>query len=306
MNCNCPEGYILEVVGEENICKKTTIITDVECPPGCSTIIDLEGNTVCSCLEVEEPTVLPIRTLVSVSDTSYFKEVSFTIAYKPTEGRWNSYHSITPDFYISHQQHFQQGNNYGVDAGKIWSHTLGNSSFQVFNGRLEPFIVEYVNVNQGANKILESVSLEVESRRWQNEYDYAVKKGVGFNKVVVYNSTNNSGVLNLFEQKNNNDVRNYPKTNTDNTQDILYSSLDGVHTFNYFYNRVIQQENNVPIWIWNESMSRKNINPRAVSFKGKRLLERIRGSYFFVRLTNDKESRYQISFNKAENKEIVG
>lgn len=257
------------------------------------------------CIKEEEQEPSSERTLIDVTDPQYFKEVSWTVAYKPTEGRWISYYSIKPDYYISHQQHFQQGSNHGVDAGKIWSHLLGNSSFQVLNGRLEPFIVEFPNLNQGATKLLETLSVDVEARRWQNEYDYAVKKGIGFNKVEIYNSTNNSGTLNLFEQKNIRDTRNYPKTNNDNTQDILYSSQDRTHTFNYFFNRVINQENNVPTWLWDSSMVEKTINPKAVSFTGKRVLERLRGDYFYTRLTNDKESRYQISINKVVNTEIV-
>lgn len=305
MNCNCPPGYTLIVEEPNPICRKTITITDIECPPGCTTVIGIDGNARCSCLEEEEPTITTIKTSVDMSDTSFFREVSFTIAYKPTEGRWVSYYSMKPDYYVAHQQHFQQGSNYGRDAGKLWSHLLGNSSYQVLNGRLEPFIIEYINPSQGATKLLESISLDVESRRWQNEYDYAVKRGVGFNKAVVYNSTNNSGILNLVEQKSLRDVRDYPKTNSDNTQDILYSSSDRKHYFNYFYNRVINQENNIPAWIWDTSMVDKSINSKAVSFKGKRLLERLRGDYFYTRLTNDKESRFQIILNKAENTEIV-
>ncbi len=286
-------------------CTCTTIIPDISCPPGCTTVILGNGNAVCSCLEVVEPIIKPKKVPVDFSDTTFFKEVSFTLSYKPTEGKWISYHSIKPDYYVSHQQHFQQGSNYGIDKEKMWSHLLGNTSYQVFNGRLSPFIVEYVNPNQGARKLLETISLDVEGRRWQNEYDYAVKKGIGFNKLNIYNSTNNSGILNLFEQKSIADTRNYPKTNNDNTQDILYTSLNGNHTVNYFYNRVINQDNNVPIFLWDSCMVNKTINDSAISFKGKRILERLRGDYFYVRLINDKESKFQISLNKSENSEIV-
>ncbi len=302
MACNCQSiDCTQSTIGSVVYCTCTTILPNITCPDGYELEILGNGNAVCVGIE----STAPIKTPISFDDINYFTPVHWTISYSPIMGRWTSYFSFTPDYYVNHQNHFQTGNNYGVDKEKIWSHSLGNSSFQVFNGRLEPFIVEYVNPNQGAKKLLESISLEVESRRWQNEYDYSVKKGIGFNEAIIYNSTNNSGVLNLFEQKNLNDVRSYPKTNADNSQDILYSSLDGNHTFNYFFNRVINQENNIPIWIWDESMIKKNVNAAAVSFKGKRLLERMKGSHFFTRLTNNSESRYQISLNKAENKEIV-
>jgi hypothetical protein len=302
MNCNCPPGYT--AVGSN--CNKTTVIVNVECPPGCSLVLESNGNARCSCNDIQEPIRTPIKTPVDFDDTTFFNPLNWTIAYKPTEGRWISYYSFVPDYYINHQQYFQQGSNYGIDGGKLWSHLLGNTSYQVLNGRIEPFVIEYVNPSQGAAKLLESISVEVEGRRWQNEYDYAVKKGIGFNKVNIYNSTNNSGVLNLFEQKTLRDTRDYPKTNSsNNTQDILYSSLDRNHSFNYFYNRVIDQENNVPQFLWDAVMVTKEVNPKAVSFKGKRVLERLRGDYFFVRLINDVESRYQISLNKAINTEIV-
>lgn len=306
MACTCPNiDCTQETIEGVVYCNCSTTIEDITCPEGCEVIILEDGNAQCSCLEVVEPTITPIRVPIDFDNISYFKEVSWTIAYKPTEGRWVSYYSFTPDYYLSHQQHFQQGSNYGIDKEKLWSHNLGNNSFQVLNGRLEPFIVEYVNVNQGASKLLESVSLDVESKRWQNEYDYSVNRGIGFNKVNIYNSTNNSGILNLFEQKTLRDTKDYPKTNVDNTQDILYTSSDREHTFNYFYNRVINQDNNIPQYLWDESMINKNINSKAVSFKGKRILERMRGDYFYVRLINDKNSRYQISLNKAINSEVV-
>ncbi len=300
-NIDCTQETIEGVV----YCNCPAIIENIVCPEGCETVILPSGNAKCSCLETLEPTVTPEKTPVSFDNSLYFKPIGWTIAYKPTEGRWVSYYSFFPDYYVNHQQHFQTGSNYGTDGGKLWSHLLGNTSYQVFNGRIEPFIVEYVNPSQGAKKLLESISLEVEGRRWQNEYDYAVKKGVGFNKVNIYNSTNNSGILNLIEQKTLRDVKDYPKTNSDGTQDILYSSLDRNHHFNYFYNRVISQENNVPQFLWDEVMVNKTVNTKAVSFRGKRVLERLRGDYFYVRLINDKESRFQISLNKVENLEIV-
>lgn len=306
MACTCQQIDCTQSTIEGVVyCTCTDIISSISCPPGCTVILLENGNAVCSCLDIVEPEITPVRTPIDFSDTNFFKEVSFTISYKPTEGRWISYFSLVPDYYISHQQYFQQGSNYGIDKEKLWSHLLGNSSYQVLNGRLEPFIVEYINPNQGASKLLETISLDVESKRWQNKYDYAVKKGIGFNKLNIYNSTNNSGILNLFEQKSLRDTKDYPKTNIDNTQDILYTSLNRTHTFNYFYNRVSNQDSNIPIWLWDESMINKSINNKAVSFKGKRVLERLRGDYFYVRLINDRSSQYQISLNKAANIEIV-
>ena len=43
-------------------------------------------------------------------------------------------------------------------------------------------------------------------------------------------------------------------------------------------------------------MINKTINPKIVSFTGKKLLERMRGNTFIVRLENQSESRFKINF----------
>src|SRR5690606_7301496 len=121
----------------------------------------------------------------------------------------------------------------------------------------------------------------------------------------IYNSTNNSGNLNLVHQKSLAQTARYPKTNTDNTQDILYSSEDGQITFDYFFNRVKNQNNNIPQWRKDVNDIQKTVNPQAVSFKGKPLLERMRGETFLVRFTQDSETRYGMMLKTLKSDEII-
>lgn len=249
--------------------------------------------------------VAPVRTLVDFDNTDYFIDTSWTIAYKPTEGSWSSYFSFTPDYSPFHNNFFQVGYNWGQDKETLWTHTMSNKSFQVFQGRLYPFIIEYPIQNENVNKMLNSIQLNVEGKRYQNNWDYSQWKGVGFNKLTIYNNTNNSGVLNLVEQKSFGDIKNYPKTNSDNTQDILYSSVEDKHNINYFFNRVADQSNNLPLWLTDKNNILKTVNPKAVNFTQKKLLERLKGESFLVRLTNDKESRFEILLKGSTNDETV-
>lgn len=244
-------------------------------------------------------------TQIMFDDSDYFVDNSWTIACNLAQGVWNSYFSFTPDYYVSNFDNFQVGYNWGQDRETMWSHLMGNKSYQVFQGRLYPFIIEAVVPNENANKFLDSISLNVEAKRYQSQWDYSQWRGIGFNKAIIYNNTQNSGVLNLVEQKTISDVRNYPKTNFLGTeQDILYTSKDGKHTFNYFYNRVINQQQNIPNWLWDINMVNKTINPKAVTFKGIRpILERLIGEYHIVRLINDKESRFEITLKNTINTE---
>lgn len=238
----------------------------------------------------------------------YFEDVSWTVACKLSEGTWNSYHSLTPDFYNSHYDYFQTGFNWGQDAGSVWAHNLDNSSFQVFNGRKYPFTVEFPIINENANKFLNSLSLNIEAKRWQNDWDYSLWKGIGFNKAVIYNSTQNSGNLLLVEKKVISDERKYPQTNfTKTEQSILYTPKEGKHIINYFFNRVSNQDKNIPQWLWDKNMINKTVNTNVVNFKNhKGVLERLRSAEnFIIRLTNDSESRYQITLKNSINSETI-
>ena len=246
---------------------------------------------------------------VFFNNTTLFEDVSWTIAFKPLEQAWVSYYDFKPDYYLAHNNYFQTGLNYSNSSnlnGTLWSHLLTNRSYQVFYGTLYPFIVEFPQKNENVNKVFNNTSINVEARRYQNEWDFSVMRTVGFNKAEVYNSTNNSGVVNLIQQKTLSDIGKYPKTNTNNTQDILVTSFEGKHNFNYIYNRVINQDSNVQQYLWDKCMINKQVNPHAVSFKNyKQVLERLRGDVFLVRLTNDLESRYNIEFKNTINTEQI-
>lgn len=250
---------------------------------------------------------------IDVDNENYFEDVSWTISFKAGEG-WNSYFTFYPDYTISKVDHFEVGYNFGQDEETLWQHPMNNSSFQVFQGRLNPFMVEYPIINENTNKLLNSLSLNVESKRWQTVYqenniwqnslDYSQHPEIGFNKAYIWNNTNNSGLLELVEQRTLSQAKDYPKTKL-NSQEILFTALEGKHTFNYFYNRIINERNNIPMFINDKNRILKTINPQAVAFKGKPVLEKLKGETFNVTLINDKESRFNILLKNSVNNETL-
>ena len=236
-------------------------------------------------------------TVINEKTIKLFEEVIWTVAYKPADQSWVSYYSYKPDYYINYNDYFRTGHNYGIDKESLWNHNLNNKSFNVFQGRLEPFIVEVPLTNQNANKVLNTITLDIEAKRYQNEWDYTDWKGVGFNKVVVYNDNNNSGLLKLNQQTKLQDLSA--------KEEVFYTTLDGKHTFNYFYNRVKNQDNNIPIWLNDKSRINKKLNNLAIAFTGKKLLERMKGNTFLVRLIQDSDSRHNILLKNIFSKETV-
>lgn len=289
MNCNCPQNYTL--VGDE--CVKTTVITDVECPPGCETLVRPNGTAYCRCTDSIEPTTELVKTPIYFDNKNYFKDVSWTVSYKPTEGAWNSYFTFYPDYSLSHQEHFQVGYNWGVDKQTIWKHPMNNDSFGVFQGKYNPWILEFPIANDNVNKILNSLSIDVEARVYTDQYDYSAQKDAGITDVFIYNSDNNTGQLILHPQKTLADERKYPITEG-NKQHILSTFTEGKQTFNSFYNRILKDDSRIPHLLRDENNIFKTVNPRIVKFGGKKVLERMRGNGFIVNLSNTQSSQFQV------------
>ena len=123
------------------------------------------------------------------------------------------------------------------------------------------------------------------------------------NKSIIYNNIVCSGELNIKPEKSRySNSKNYPKTNTNNTQDIMVLNTDNDKwEYNYFYNRVKNSKNNIPFILKDDNQIDLAVNSEAISFGGKRLLERLNGDYFLNRLTYEKDSRFKMIFKFATN-----
>lgn len=301
MICNCPsEDYIQSIVEGVVVCTRTIVLEGKECPQGCTLVLDqLTGNAYCDCVEEVDPIIKNVLLPVAIDETT-FRDVSWTIAFSPIMNSWIGYYSFKPNYYISHNNYFQTGINNPTDETEfgLWSHLLTNKSYGVFYGKKYGFEIEYPIKDDLVGKTLQNVNLFTEVRRYHNNYDFAPDVNLSFNKSIIYNNTHCSGYLNLIPEKNRSYAFNdYPKTNNDGTQDIMLINSDvDKWSYNYFYNRVKSNFNNLPFIEKDENQIQMFLNPNAVSFKGKSFLERIEGNYFLNRLTYDMDSRLSIIF----------
>lgn len=236
--------------------------------------------------------------VVEFTDTNYFEDCSWTIAYSPLVKSWISYYSFKPNYYIGYHNYFQTGINSSVDPAEegLWSHLSFLSSYQVFYGKLHPFTIEYATKTKGTNSMLVDLQYWLDVRKYYNKYDYSDAFGVGFNKGIVYNNHQNTGELNLFHQKNNDLSQNlkYPKHNLSSV-DILQTEINGKWSFNYLYNVIRNEKNGLPLWLYDCSQVEKSIDHRLMDYRST-FKDRMRGDYFLVRLTNDLESRFKFLF----------
>lgn len=239
---------------------------------------------------------------VSTSDKNFFKDVSWTIAYSPIYQSWVSYYDFFPDFAISYNDYFQTGHNNDKSKRGIWTHLITNKSYQVFYGEKFEWTVEIPTKVEYINKTMNHLNIWATSKRFQEEYDFVEHRKRAFNKLVVYNNTNNSGNLLLNYSDG---VKNRPQIVDEVSQKIPTTHTDNKINVNYFYNRVINQDNNIPLWKWDENEIKKSLNPIAISFKGKKVLERLKGDVMFVRASQYESSLFKHTFKWNQNNESV-
>lgn len=245
------------------------------------------------------------RTVINLGDPKYFKNCSWTASYNFYTKSWIAFHSYKPNYYVDSIDFFSSGMN--GDNSSFWSHDLYNGSFQVFYGKIWPFIVEPVIKFDQALRQLNSVEFDTEVRRYNNEFDYTIKRQVpGFNKAIIYNDLYNSGILNLtlVDKRDMRLVGKYPIRNFD-SWNIEVSPANYKWRFNQFF--ALNRDNSeIPMWIYQGNNEEKNLNQASFNYKKPDFtLARLKGQWFKERLINDSMSNYKVIFKFSIDNETV-
>jgi hypothetical protein len=232
---------------------------------------------------------------VNLEDTRYFTDASWTIAYNPYTDGWISYYSFKPNYYASYNNYFQTGINTTVNPNRfgLWSHLPFIGSWQVFYGERFPFIVEYPIQTKGVNSQLQYVDYWLETRKYYNKYNFTDAVGIGFNKAMIYNTYQNTGMLELVYQNYNNPFQlvQYPNYLA-NSAEVLQTEIAGKWSINHMFNAIRRENQGLPIFLNDVNNIHKTLDNRLIQ-QNTTVKDYLRGDYFLVRLINDKESRYK-------------
>lgn len=233
---------------------------------------------------------------VSLTDTRYFCNKSWTISYNFFTKTW-IYHSFTPNYYVDHVGYFQAGLNDNTQSS-VWSHGVTNKSYQVYFGTLYPFIIETLSEKTVGQNFVKYINFDLEVLRYHNEFDWATVRNITFNKAIVFNQRQCSGLLELIvkNEENLEDTGRYPEI-TPNSIKIDITNSNNTWNFNQFYDNVNSQISNVPIWLNDCANVNRRLNPKAFDFySGEDNNALIKGQQTQIRLINDKESNYKFIF----------
>lgn len=232
--------------------------------------------------------------IIEPTDTTYFEQKSWTIAYSPLLQTWLSFYSFTPNYYISTEQYFATGINYSNDATKygLWNHNLTNKSFQIYYGKKYPFILEYATKTNYNNQILNNLALNVDFRRYQADLNYFVKDNVSYDFLEIYNQNQSTGRLNLIPKIKNNGYQatQYPKIVNSTTQ-VLVENLENFWWVSQGF-KDLSYNNGQPLYTY-QGKPYKELNLSAISYAPKYLPNLLRSDYFAIRAENNK-TNYQL------------
>lgn len=235
---------------------------------------------------------------ISLYDGKYFCNASWTISYSFYTKSWRSFHSFTPNFYLDESKTFHSGlNGNGKGLSSMWSHNITNKSYQRYYGVIRPFEVESVTKYSITPQVLSSLSFKLDVIRNHNKYDEAFIDDVSFNKAIVYNERQNSGLLHLdiIDKENLFEIRKYPIKQEDSTRILLFKN-ETEYDFNQFED-VADNNSNVTRWIETCSGCNKALNKKSLKYNNLKVDNNyIRGDKMTVRLINDKTSKYKFVF----------
>ena len=237
------------------------------------------------------------RIEVSLDDTKYFCNKSWTLSYNFYTKTWVSFHSFKPLFYNYFIDTFESG-----IKGSLWSHNETNKSYQVYYGQLHPFIIEYPTQVSASNNDINSIEYSLDVIRFHNSYDFFYNRTKTFNKAIIFNDRQCTGLLELVVKDENNlsQIIDYPKYTQTSTQ-ILTTNSENIWRFNNFYNLVSSELSNQPLFLNTCSNDYKYINPKTINyFKRDIDRSRIKSKQSRIRLINDKYSNYLFSFNFSQ------
>jgi hypothetical protein len=175
---------------------------------------------------------------LELGDPIYFNDVSWTISFDPKIKAWLSFHDWHPELGISNIKGFLTTKTEN-GIGNIWRHFNNPAKYCNYYGVDYPFEIDYVSSTGQNVTTTRSVEYLLECYIYDNDgIDRYEVLDHNFNRAVVYNNEQVSGLLDLnLSPKNNAPVIvNYPQIDTVTSLiRILYSKEEQKYRFNQFW-----------------------------------------------------------------------
>jgi hypothetical protein len=141
------------------------------------------------------------------------------------------------------------------NTASLWRHLTNTMIYNTYYGNIEPYIIEYPFSYKYHDEILQNVKDYTKAYEYFPEDDGVFDDNrkietdnYWFNKAVVYNGQQSSGILELVPKPPNNlrEYLKYPIYNTD-SKTITFTKSDNFYQYNTFWSMV--KNKNIPLFI---------------------------------------------------------
>lgn len=207
------------------------------------------------------------KNFVELGDPNYFEDASWTISYDTKNEQWLSFHDWHPDFIIPARSNFLT-----IKDAEVWRHDSTTESFCNFYGKDYPFEIEFVSSTGQVVNTVRSVEYILECYKYFNDgQDKYHLLDENFDRAIVYNSEQISGLLTLKLKDKNNPLAllTYPKFNKADIE-IIYTKEENKYRFNQFVditsNRGEFTGNPVPMFNVSSNGYTKTINAKYIDY----------------------------------------
>lgn len=247
---------------------------------------------------------------------SHLRYDGWTLSFNTKTNSWISFHTYLPEEYIQIEDKML---TYKKSKLYLHTHNVGNIKYQTFYDRLYPFIVEYVdNGNTVTNRIFDHIKFSTQALKYINSSEnkgFVEQPLITFNKALLYNSYQNTNILNLVV-KDLFDYNSYLPKQIENTGSNILLGTQAIldknekdwclndfrdaitdYTKNMFNTVVIDSLNNTELL---EYIPDKILNYEI--FSGEKQwydLSSLRDKYLVVRLIFDNFADVKLIFNFA-------
>ena len=297
MVCNCPPEYVKTIIEGIVTCVKTVSVPALPCnypcvretidgitrcncgsPPVSNLCGDcgIVNTDKCNCKVTVDAIEVSVKTPISLTDTNYFVDASWTISYDPKLKVWLSFHTWSPTLSMPSYKHFLT-----IKDNSFWRHNTRTDSFtNYYNvGDLDyskdmGWEVEYPITTPNAITTIRSIEYTLDVYKYYNSgKDFFHILDENFDRAMLYNSEQTSGLLKLnIKPKNQpSQLLNYPILNF-NSIDILFSKEENKFRFNQFYDitrnrhEFTSSSPIIPMWITQPNGYTKVLNSAYVDY----------------------------------------
>jgi len=241
---------------------------------------------------------------VEFTDPDYFENASFTVSYDTKSNVWISFHDWVPTFLLPGRNHFMSVNRFS-----IWKHNIRCDSYCNYYGLDYPFEIEFVSATGQQVNSMRSIEYLLEVYKYYNDCrDRFHILDANFDQAIVYNSEQNSGLLNLYLREKGNPLSllNYPVI-TPVGIDIQFSKEENKYRFNQFWDvtkdRGEYSNASIPMFVTEANGYIYNINTNYVNYskdptQRKKFRHNVNRVFVRKRLSEDQKFLFKISNQK--------